>query len=98
MLCLQQCSIFEICYYGKEGTFSGSQKRYSEAETVLDAALDETGKWEQGVLLRTKAKLQIAQSSPMNAIETYKLSSCFGSSTKEELWSWKMHSKEAAQE
>lgn len=50
-----------------------AQKRYSEAETVLDAALDETGKWEQGVLLRTKAKLQIAQSSPMNAIETYRL-------------------------
>jgi len=50
-----------------------AQKRYSEAETVLDAALDETGKWEQGVLLRTKAKLQIAQSLPMNAIETYRL-------------------------
>eukprot|EP01018_Ginkgo_biloba_P009327 Gb_01860 [translate_table: standard] len=50
-----------------------AQKRYSEAEIVLDAALDETGKWEQGVLLRTKAKLQIAQSSPMHAIETYRL-------------------------
>ncbi|XP_057857683.1 protein NPG1 isoform X2 [Cryptomeria japonica] len=50
-----------------------AQKRYSEAEVIIDAALDETGKWEQGVLLRTKAKLQIAQSSPMNAIETYRL-------------------------
>uniref|UniRef100_A0A0D6R4J9 Uncharacterized protein n=1 Tax=Araucaria cunninghamii TaxID=56994 RepID=A0A0D6R4J9_ARACU len=50
-----------------------AQKRYSEAETVLDAALDGTGKWEQAVLLRTKAKLQIAQSSPINAIETYGL-------------------------
>eukprot|EP00252_Welwitschia_mirabilis_P018567 TRINITY_DN4121_c0_g1_i2.p1 TRINITY_DN4121_c0_g1~~TRINITY_DN4121_c0_g1_i2.p1 ORF type:complete len:648 (+),score=143.15 TRINITY_DN4121_c0_g1_i2:965-2908(+) len=50
-----------------------AQKCYSEAETILEAALDETGKWEQGVLLRTKARLQIAKSLPMNAIETYRL-------------------------
>lgn len=50
-----------------------AQKRYLDAEIVIDAALDETGKWDQGLLLRTKAKLQIAQSSPMNAIETYRL-------------------------
>ncbi|ONK63258.1 uncharacterized protein A4U43_C07F13080 [Asparagus officinalis] len=33
-----------------------AQQRYSEAEVVTDAALDETAKWEQGELLRIKAK------------------------------------------
>eukprot|EP00249_Psilotum_nudum_P023407 c28861_g1_i1 orf=602-2725(+) len=50
-----------------------AQQRYSEAEVILDAALDETGKWEQGELLRTKAKLQVAQGLSMRAIETYRL-------------------------
>lgn len=49
-----------------------SQQRFSEAEVVTDAALDETAKWEQGALLRLKAKLKISQSLPMNAIETYR--------------------------
>lgn len=49
-----------------------SQKRYSEAQVVIDAALDETAKWEQGPLLRMKAKLKIFQSLPMDAIETYR--------------------------
>ncbi|KAE9597928.1 putative 43kDa postsynaptic protein [Lupinus albus] len=49
-----------------------AQKRYSEAEVVTDAALDETAKWEQGPLLRLKAKLKISQSRPMDAIETYR--------------------------
>ncbi|CAO2812852.1 unnamed protein product [Amaranthus hypochondriacus] len=49
-----------------------SQKRYSEAQVVIDAALDETAKWEQGPLLRIKAKLKIFQSLPMDAIETYR--------------------------
>ncbi|KAF3792190.1 Tetratricopeptide repeat protein 7B [Nymphaea thermarum] len=48
-----------------------AQKRFSEAETILNAALDETGKWDQGRLLRTKAKVQIAQGQFRNAIETY---------------------------
>eukprot|EP00249_Psilotum_nudum_P023409 c28861_g1_i3 orf=602-2323(+) len=50
-----------------------AQQRYSEAEVVLHTALDETGKWEQGELLRTKAKLQVAQGLSMCAIETYRL-------------------------
>eukprot|EP00262_Sarcandra_glabra_P018597 TRINITY_DN6739_c0_g3_i2.p1 TRINITY_DN6739_c0_g3~~TRINITY_DN6739_c0_g3_i2.p1 ORF type:complete len:701 (-),score=135.48 TRINITY_DN6739_c0_g3_i2:107-2209(-) len=49
-----------------------AQQRYSEAEVVTDAALDETAKWEQGPLLRMKAKLKVAQSLPMDAVETYR--------------------------
>ncbi|KAK8694029.1 hypothetical protein V6N13_071593 [Hibiscus sabdariffa] len=48
-----------------------AQKRFVDGETVLNAALDETGKWDQGELLRTKAKLQIAQGQFKSAIETY---------------------------
>ncbi|KAF3457865.1 hypothetical protein FNV43_RR02525 [Rhamnella rubrinervis] len=48
-----------------------AQKRFVDAETVINAALDQTGKWDQGELLRTKAKLQIAQGQIKNAIETY---------------------------
>ncbi|KAJ0984749.1 hypothetical protein J5N97_003105 [Dioscorea zingiberensis] len=50
-----------------------AQQRYSEAEVILDAALDETVKWEQGPLLRLKAKLKVARSLPMDAVETYRL-------------------------
>ncbi|KAG9441023.1 hypothetical protein H6P81_016877 [Aristolochia fimbriata] len=49
-----------------------AQQRYSEAEVVVDAALDETAKWDQGPLLRMKAKLKIARSLPMDAVETYR--------------------------
>lgn len=48
-----------------------AQKRFMEAETVINAALDQTGKWDQGELLQTKAKLQIAQGRLKGAIETY---------------------------
>ncbi|KAL8139916.1 hypothetical protein V2J09_005937 [Rumex salicifolius] len=49
-----------------------AQKRFSEAQVVIDAALDETAKWEQRPLLRIKAKLKISQSVPTDAIETYR--------------------------
>jgi tetratricopeptide (TPR) repeat protein len=49
-----------------------AQQRYSEAEVVTDAALDETAKWEQGPLLRIRAKLKVAQSLPMEAVEAYR--------------------------
>ncbi|KAL5203910.1 hypothetical protein ABZP36_008781 [Zizania latifolia] len=49
-----------------------AQQRYSEAEVATDAALDETAKWDQGSLLRIKAKLKVAQSSPMEAVEAYR--------------------------
>ncbi|KAJ4822768.1 hypothetical protein Tsubulata_004162 [Turnera subulata] len=48
-----------------------AQKQYADAETITIAALEQTAKWDQGVLLRTKAKLQIAQGQLKNAIETY---------------------------
>ncbi|KAK7267431.1 hypothetical protein RIF29_20105 [Crotalaria pallida] len=48
-----------------------AQKRFLDAETVINAALDQTGKWDQGDLLRTKAKLYIAQGQLKSAIETY---------------------------
>ncbi|KAG5554248.1 hypothetical protein RHGRI_011943 [Rhododendron griersonianum] len=48
-----------------------AQKRYVDAVDIINAALDETGKWDQGQLLRTKAKLQIAQGQLKSAIETY---------------------------
>lgn len=49
-----------------------AQQRFSEAEVAIDAALDETVKWDQGSLLRVKAKLKVAQSSPMEAVEAYR--------------------------
>lgn len=48
-----------------------AQKKFPEAETIIDAAIDQSGKWDQGELLRTKAKLQIAQGQVKNAIGTY---------------------------
>ncbi|RDY05787.1 Protein NPGR2, partial [Mucuna pruriens] len=48
-----------------------AQKKFVDAELVIDAALDQSGKWDQGELLRTKAKLRIAQGKLKNAVETY---------------------------
>ncbi|GJT93953.1 NPGR2-like protein [Tanacetum coccineum] len=47
------------------------QKRFSEGETVINAALEQTGKWDQGELLKTKARLQVAQCQIKNALQTY---------------------------
>ncbi|XVF58493.1 hypothetical protein PTKIN_Ptkin07bG0070400 [Pterospermum kingtungense] len=49
-----------------------AQQQFSEAEVVTGAALDETAKWEQGPLLKLKAKLEISKSRPVDAIETYR--------------------------
>ncbi|KAF2294899.1 hypothetical protein GH714_026897 [Hevea brasiliensis] len=48
-----------------------AQKRYVDADAVISAALDQTGKWDQGELLRTRAKLQIAQGQLESAVKTY---------------------------
>ncbi|CAN0904798.1 Protein NPGR2 [Linum grandiflorum] len=48
-----------------------AQKRFIDAETVINAALDQTGRWDHGELLRTKAKLQVAQGHLKSSIETY---------------------------
>ena len=48
-----------------------AQKRFADAETVINVAIEQSGKWDHGELLRTKAKLQIEQDQLKNAIQTY---------------------------
>lgn len=48
-----------------------AQKKYVDAEIIVNAAMDQTGTWDQGELLRTKAKIQIARGELKNAVETY---------------------------
>ncbi|KAL6643112.1 hypothetical protein ACP70R_021293 [Stipagrostis hirtigluma subsp. patula] len=48
-----------------------AQKQFSDAEAIVDAAIDQTGKWSQGNLLRTKARIQAAQGQFREAVETY---------------------------
>ncbi|KAL6995350.1 hypothetical protein U1Q18_005488 [Sarracenia purpurea var. burkii] len=48
-----------------------AEQRLKDAETIVDVALDETGRSNQFELLRLKAFLQIAQEQPKQAIETY---------------------------
>ncbi|RZB44971.1 Protein NPGR2 isoform D [Glycine soja] len=50
-----------------------AQQKFVDAELVIDAALDQSGKWDQDELLRTKAKLRIAQGKLKNAVETHTL-------------------------
>ncbi|CAG7898563.1 unnamed protein product [Brassica rapa] len=48
-----------------------AQKRFQDAETIVDAAINETGRWEQGKLLRLKAKLRVAKGEVKDGIESY---------------------------
>ncbi|MBA0640778.1 hypothetical protein Goklo_023685, partial [Gossypium klotzschianum] len=48
-----------------------AQKRFVDSETILNASLDQTGKWDQRELLHTKAKIQLAQGQLKNAFDTY---------------------------
>jgi tetratricopeptide repeat protein 7 len=48
-----------------------AQKRYEDAECIVDAAFDQAGKRCHGDLLQTKARIQIAQGQFKKAIETY---------------------------
>ncbi|XP_076889647.1 protein NPGR1-like [Bidens hawaiensis] len=50
-----------------------AEQRFKDAETIVDIALDETGRVDQLELLRLKAVLKIAQEQPKQAIETYKI-------------------------
>ncbi|GJY04996.1 protein NPG1 [Tanacetum coccineum] len=61
-----------LCGWRLLALIISTQQRFSEAEVVTDAALDETVKWDQGPLLRLKAKLRIAQSRHLDAIDTYR--------------------------
>ncbi len=49
-----------------------AQERHTEAELVLQAAIEETGAGEQGPLLRTQAKVQRALGQSLQAIQTYR--------------------------
>ncbi|KAI8023065.1 Protein NPG1 [Camellia lanceoleosa] len=67
--------IFELGVHYAENQNLSAALHYSKQ--FIDATggsilKDETSKWEQGPLLRMKAKLKIAQSLPMDAIETYR--------------------------
>lgn len=70
-----------------------AQQRFSEAEVVTDAALDQTARWEQGPLLRLKAKLKISQSRPMDAIETYRYLLALVQAQKKSFGSFQISSK-----
>ncbi|KAK6938576.1 hypothetical protein RJ641_032084 [Dillenia turbinata] len=50
-----------------------ADKRFKDAETIVDLALDEAGRLDQLELLRMKAVIQIAQEQPKQAIETYRI-------------------------
>ncbi|KAL7260131.1 hypothetical protein ACSBR1_005902 [Camellia fascicularis] len=67
--------IFELGVHYAEHRNLNAALHYSKQ--FIDATggsilTDETSKWEQGPLLRMKAKLKIAQSLPMDTIETYR--------------------------
>ncbi|CAJ1973471.1 unnamed protein product [Sphenostylis stenocarpa] len=62
-----------------------AQKRFKDAETIVDFALDEAGGMDQLDLLRLKAVLQIAQLQPRQAIETYRILLAL-IQAKKELW------------
>ncbi|KAK8572458.1 hypothetical protein V6N13_048051 [Hibiscus sabdariffa] len=50
-----------------------ADRRFKDAETILEFALDEFGSLDQLELLRLRAVLQIAQERPKEAIETYRI-------------------------
>ncbi|KAG5075661.1 hypothetical protein JHK82_056998 [Glycine max] len=50
-----------------------AQQKFVDAELVIDAALDQSGKWDQDELLRTKAKLRIGQGKLKNAVGAHTL-------------------------
>ncbi|KAL0658041.1 hypothetical protein Bca4012_078626 [Brassica carinata] len=54
--------------YAKHALKLGAE---SDLETIVDAALNETGKWKQGKLLRLKAKFRVAKGEVKDAIVTY---------------------------
>ncbi|KAG0601571.1 hypothetical protein M758_11G122500 [Ceratodon purpureus] len=69
-----------------------AQERHSEAELVLEAALEESSRWEQGRLLQTRAKIQMAMKQPLRAVHTYRqllsLVQASHQSFSFEAWNW----------
>ncbi|GAV56580.1 hypothetical protein CFOL_v3_00122 [Cephalotus follicularis] len=52
---------------------ASAEQRFKDAETIVEFALDESGRMDQLEFLRLKAVLQIAGEQPKQAIETYRL-------------------------
>nr|GLL18292.1 tetratricopeptide repeat protein 7A [Ipomoea trifida] len=50
-----------------------AEQRFSDAEAIVDLALDETGQIDQLQFLKLKAVLQIARQQPNRAMETYRI-------------------------
>lgn len=50
-----------------------AQGRHAEADVILESALEETSPWEQGPLLRTRAKVQLALGQHLLAVKTYQV-------------------------
>ena len=50
-----------------------AQGRHAEADVVLESALEETAPWEQGPLLRTRAKVQMVLGQPLLALKSYQV-------------------------
>ncbi|KAG0612639.1 hypothetical protein M758_6G043200 [Ceratodon purpureus] len=50
-----------------------AQEKHAEADAVLKSALEDTDVWEQGPLLRTRAKVQLALGKPLLAVQSYQL-------------------------
>lgn len=48
-----------------------SQERHAEADVVLESALEVATTSEQGPLLRTRAKVQMALGQPLRAVKCY---------------------------
>ena len=49
-----------------------AQEKHAEADAVLDSALEETSLLEQGPLLRTRAKVQLALGQALLAVHNYR--------------------------
>lgn len=67
---------------GTEGRIQGwrllalalsAQERYGEADVVLESALEETAPREQGLLLRTRARVLVARGEPVRAVRSYQV-------------------------
>lgn len=69
-----------------------AQERHAEAELVLEAALEESSPWQQGRLLQTRAKIQMAVGQPLRAVHTYRqlltLVQASHQSFSFEAWNW----------
>lgn len=61
------------------------QEKHAEAEAVLDSALEETSLLEQGPLLRTRAKVQLALGQPLLAVQNYQVLLALLQAEKKEL-------------